>query len=198
MNKKSLKLIGYIFYFIAAADFAASLLGYDFTGVAWSVGLFGVIGYSFIHYAKEVNLGEGEELLILKDGKRADVTVAIGSGKNGGFKLWLTNEKLKISGKKEEIELPYSEIQSVSKGTYLMLDMALKLVTREGNEYKMVFNLFNKKRRDYFLEAISSMLTPQNSDPTPYAASTPTMTATHDPTHSVTTPPSPPAMNSPD
>jgi hypothetical protein len=198
MNKESLKLIGNIFYFIAAADFAGMFLGYDFTGVEWSPLAFGGIGLTCIHYAKEVNLGEGEELLMLKDGKKADVSVNIGSGVDSSHKLWLTNQKLKIDGGKEEVELPYSEIQSVSKDTYMKMDMALKLVTREGNEYKLTFGMGRSKKRDYFLERISSMLTPQNSGPTPYAASSPTMTATPNPTHSVTTPPNPPEMNSPD
>jgi len=174
-------------------------LDYDFTGVEWSPLVFGGIGLICFHYAKEVNLGEGEELLMLKDGKKADVSINIGSGADSSHKLWLTNQKLQIDGGKEEVELPYSEIQSVSKDTYMKMDMALKLVTREGNEYKLTFGMGRSKKRDYFLERISSMLTPQNSGPTPYAASTPTMTATNNPTHSsVTTPPNPPAMNSPD
>ena len=198
MNKESLTLIGNIFYFIAAADFAASLFGYDFTGVEWSPVAFGAIGLICSHYAKEVNLGEGEELLILKDGKKADVSVAIGSGEDSSHKLWLTNQKLQIDGGKEEVELPYSEIQSVSKDTHMKMDMALKLVTREGNEYKLIFGMVRSKKRDYFLEGISSMLAPQNSDSTPYAVSTPTMTATHDPADSVTTVPNPPVVSSPD
>jgi hypothetical protein len=38
----------------------------------------------------------------------------------------------------------------------------------------------------------------QNSGLTPYTASTPTMTATHNPTHSVTAVPNPPVVSSPD
>lgn len=198
MNKESLKLVGNIFYFIAAADFAGMFLGYDFTGVEWSPIAFGIIGLICSHYAKEVNLGEGEELLILKDGKKADVSVAIGSGEDSSHKLWLTNQKLQIDGGKEEVELPYSEIQSVSKDTHMKMDMALKLVTREGNEYKLNFGMGRSKKRDYFLEGISSMLAPQNSDSTPYAVSTPTMTATHDPADSVTPVPNPPVVSSPE
>ncbi|MCH2061847.1 MAG: hypothetical protein MK183_14585, partial [Verrucomicrobiales bacterium] len=163
------------------ADFAGMFLGYDFTGVEWSPIVFGAIGYLCFYYTKEVNLGEGEELLMLKDGKRADVSVTIGSGEDSSHKLWLTNQKLQIDGGKEEVELPYSEIQSVSKDTYMKMDMALKLVTREGKEYKLAFGMGRSRKRDYFLERISSMLTPQNSGTTPYATSTPTMTATHNP-----------------
>ena len=198
MDKEFLKPLGIVFYVIAVADFAGMFLGYDFTGVYWSPIVFGVIGYVCFFYSKEVSLGEGEELLTLKDGKKADAAVIIGTSTNNSHKFWLTNQKIQIEGGKENVELPYSSIQSVSKDTHMKMDMALKLVTREGQEYKLAFGMGRSRKRDYFLEAISSMQTVQHSGTTPHVASGQTMAATPHPPPAAHSTPNPPAVSTPD
>ena len=42
--KVFLKIIGYILIIIGILDFAGMFLGFDFTGVAWSPIVFGIVG----------------------------------------------------------------------------------------------------------------------------------------------------------
>jgi hypothetical protein len=164
MSKSSWHIIGYILYGIAVLDFAGMFLGYDFTGVDWSPLAFGALGYCCFHYTKEPTLAEGEELLVLGDGKQANVTVTInkdlkGKGINSqdaSHKVFLTNETLQIDGDKVSVIWPYSTIQSVSKDTYLKMDMALRLVTHDNQDVKLAFGMGRAKKRDLFMAAIQA------------------------------------------
>ena len=166
MSKKSWHIIGYILYGIAVVDFAGMFLGYDITGVSWSPLLFGGLGYCCFHYTKEPTLVEGEELLVLGDGKQANVTVNIDKDLEGkkiknedsGHKLFLTNQTLQIDGGKVNVILPYSSIQSVSKDTWLKMDMAMRLVTTDNQDMKLGFGMGRTKKRDLFLAAIEAKL----------------------------------------
>jgi len=131
-------------------------LSYDITGVFWSPIVFGCAGYLCFFYTKEPTLEEGEELLVLADGKQANVSVVIGTGQNASHKLFLTNQTIQIDGPKVNVALPYSSIQSVSKDTHLKLNMALRLVTHDNQDVKLAFGMGRAKKRDLFLAAIQA------------------------------------------
>ncbi len=145
--------------------FLLALIGYDITGVSWSVILFAGLGYCCFHYTKEPTLAEGEELLVLGDGKQANVTVNINKDLEGkkiknedsSHKLFLTDRTLQIDGQKiENAILPYSSIQSVSKDTWLKVDMAIRLVTTDNQDMKLGFGMGRTKKRDLFMAAIEA------------------------------------------
>ena len=164
MSKNSWHVIGYILYGIAVVDFAGMFLGYDITGVEWSPLLFGALGYCCFHYTKEPTLVEGEELLVLGDGKQANVTVNINKDLEGkkikneraSHKVFLTNQTLQIDGSEVTVTIPYSSIHSVAKDTYLKMDMALRLVTIDNQDIKLSFGIGRTKKRDLFMAAIQT------------------------------------------
>ena len=153
-----------LFYAIGIADFAAkNIINYDFTGVAWSPWAFGLIGLIcyFFYYKnlEKFKFSEGEELLTLSNGKKAEakITIGIGGGTGSSRKLYLTNLKLVIKGYEKFIELPYSEIKSVSKDTRMGIEMLLNVDTYNNEEYKFAFG-FSSSKRNNFLKAILKQL----------------------------------------
>ena len=153
-----------LFYAIGIADFAAkNIINYDFTGVAWSPWAFGLIGLIcyFFYYKnlEKFKFSEGEELLTLSNGKKAEakITIGIGGGTGSSRKLYLTNQKVLIKGYGGSIELPYSEIKSASKDTRMGIETLLKLETLNNKEYKLAFGVARSKRNN-FLQVISQKL----------------------------------------
>ena len=161
MSTKSWHIIGYILYGIAILDFGLALLGADITGVNWSPLLFGALGYCCFFYTKEPALAEGEELLVLGDGKKANATITIVKDLEGksikaddrSHKLFLTTQTLQIDGPKVNVIWPYSSIQSVSQDTGPMKLKALRLVTHDNQDLKL--NIGGKKR-DLFMAVIEA------------------------------------------
>ena len=108
---------------------------------------------------EKFKFSEGEELLTLSNGKKAEakITIGIGGGTGSSRKLYLTNLKLVIKGYEKFIELPYSEIKSVSKDTRMGIEMLLKVDTYNNEEYKFAFG-FSSSKRNNFLKAILKQL----------------------------------------
>ena len=161
MKEGKLQRIGTLFFAIAFADFAGMYLNYDFTGVEWSPLAFGLIGSLCFCFKRREKLTfeEGEELLTLRNGKKAaaKITIGIGGSIDSSRKLYLTNQKVLIKGYGGAIELPYSEIKSASKDTRMGIETLLKLKTLNNKEYKLAFGVVRSKRNN-FLKAISQKL----------------------------------------
>jgi len=115
-------------------------------------------GAALFFYAKEAVLDDGEELLILRSGKKAQASVSIGTGEDASHKVFLTTNKIQIDGPLATVNSPYSEVNSVRQDTHLKMDMAITIKFSDQQEYKLAFGLGRGKRRDEFLEAINSML----------------------------------------
>lgn len=164
MQRSLWQAIGYTLYVIAVLDFALSWVGYDLTGFYYGPLVLGCLGWCCFNYTKEPTLAEGEELLVLENGKQANATVSIQKDFEGNkikntevdHKLFLTNQTLQIDGEKVNEVIPYSSIQSVTKDTHSKMDMALTLLKTDNQSLKLLFGMGRSKKRDLFIAAIQT------------------------------------------
>ena len=119
-------------------------------GSPLAFGLIGSLCFCFKRREK-LTFEEGEELLTLRNGKKAaaKITIGIGGSIDSSRKLYLTNQKVLIKGYGGAIELPYSEIKSASKDTRMGIETLLKLKTLNNKEYKLAFGVVRSKRNNF-------------------------------------------------